>query len=150
MITDNDKLVSLGDSSGIVYGATGLCFQIANRILYASDGYPRLCPERSAKILYLIYGIYGNCYFPCEIKIFKKGSGSLSFLEYFAACELIYEKVIPPPTDYDYSPYMEKIKDRTEIIKTKLEKKAIKNKDFFLLNELKLLKNPVLLILGRL
>ena len=145
IINRHGETFGLGDSSGIIYGLTGVCFQMANRILYSAEGYPRLCPEEAMRILYLVYGIYGNTY-----KFFyKKGVGSLNWLEYFAASELIYEKAIPVPDRFDYTPHMPAILQRASKIQSKLTVFAQTNNDRYLLNEMAYIDNPVLLILSR-
>ncbi len=145
IINRHGETFGLGDSSGIIYGLTGVCFQMANRILYSAEGYPRLCPEEAMRILYLVYGIYGNTY-----KFFyKKGVGSLNWLEYLAASELIYEKAIPVPDGFDYTPHMPAIQQRASEIRSKLTSFAQTNNDRYLLNEMAYIDNPVLLILSR-
>lgn len=50
-----------GDCSGIVYGVTGVCHQMANRILYACGSHPDVFDFTPSAILsYLAYGVYGN------------------------------------------------------------------------------------------
>jgi len=53
-----------GDCSGIIYGVTGVCHQMANRILYACDSHPNVFDfTPSAVLSYFAYGIYGNFVF---------------------------------------------------------------------------------------
>ncbi len=145
IINRHGETFGLGDCSGIIYGLTGVCFQMANRILYSAEGYPRLCPEKAMRILYLVYGIYGNTY-----KFFyKKGVGSLNWLEFLAASELIYEKAIPVPDGFDYTQHMPAILQRALEIQSKLTAFAKISNDRYLLNEMAYIDNPVLLILSR-
>ena len=50
-----------GDCSGILYGVTGVCHQMANRVLYACDGHPDVFDfTPSARLSYAAYGVYGH------------------------------------------------------------------------------------------
>lgn len=50
-----------GDCSGICYARTGVCHQMANRIMYALDGHPIVeSYTPSYKASYVLYGVYGD------------------------------------------------------------------------------------------
>lgn len=50
-----------GDCSGIVYGVTGVCHQMANRILYACRSHPNIFDVAPSAVLsYFAYGVYGS------------------------------------------------------------------------------------------
>jgi len=54
-------VLQFGDCSGIVYGVTGVCHQMTNRILYACDSHPNVFDfTPSANLSYFAYGMYGN------------------------------------------------------------------------------------------
>lgn len=75
-------LSTYGDSSGILYGVTGVCHQMSNRILYACDEHPEVFDfTPSASISYVAYGIYGNSLF----------SEESNWLEYLAECKLMVD-----------------------------------------------------------
>lgn len=73
-------LSKFGDSSGILYGVTGVCHQMANRILYACKDHPEVFDfTPSAKLSYVAYGVYGNALFTNES----------NWTTYLAECELL-------------------------------------------------------------
>ncbi len=50
-----------GDCSGICYGRTGVCHQMANRIMYALDGHPNVGSfTPSYPVSFQMYGVYGK------------------------------------------------------------------------------------------
>ncbi len=58
---DVSRFTKFGDCSGIVYGVTGVCHQMANRILYACNSHPNVFDfTPSAVLSYFAYGMYGN------------------------------------------------------------------------------------------
>jgi hypothetical protein len=58
-----------GDCSGIVYAVSGVCHQMANRILYATNG-PKAPDDRDRAVVwppsltasYWVYGFFGKCF----------------------------------------------------------------------------------------
>lgn len=48
----------LGDSCGILYGVTGVCHQMSNRILYSAEN-PTIVEPPSSRLSYFLYGVYG-------------------------------------------------------------------------------------------
>lgn len=61
---DQKKITSFsqfGDCSGIVYGVTGVCHQMTNRILFACESHPEVFNFTPSAILsYYAYGLYGH------------------------------------------------------------------------------------------
>lgn len=102
--TDFDKRLGgrlvLGDCCGIIYGVMGVCFNMANRILYATDKAPVINPAGSA-IIYPLYGLYGtplgtsNPLFTALELVLKqfgvKIPDTFNFAAYLALCKLVMQ-----------------------------------------------------------
>ncbi len=76
----------LKDSSGILYGLTGVCHQMCNRILFAAG---RLNFPDWWMVPYVVYGFYGNRY-----RIRSPGftsSRKYNWQEYLSAATLLFE-----------------------------------------------------------
>lgn len=58
-IVDAQKIATLDKSYGIIWGVTGYCHQIANRVLYACVNHPTVAGVEGSNASYFIYGPYG-------------------------------------------------------------------------------------------